>query len=149
MCDRRERGTTAATLGHDPLADNYRTVSRTVHGGNRKAREEFARIVNSAPDGKDEGTRVNVRFLTDRCSEHLERLGRSPQTMSCASDVASVGNDGLPIADREVGPAQKDDRAVHLQGVMPAEGGNDGSLMRLRPVPIQVSPKRPTAEGRS
>jgi hypothetical protein len=57
-------------LGRDPLTGNYRTVSRTVHGGKRKAREEIARIVNSAANGRFQGTRANVRFLTDRWLEH-------------------------------------------------------------------------------
>jgi hypothetical protein len=64
-------------LGRDPLTGNYRTVSRTVHGGKRKAREETALIVSAAANGKYQGTRANVRFLTDRWLEHLERLGPS------------------------------------------------------------------------
>jgi hypothetical protein len=39
-------------LGRDPLTGRYRTVSRTVHGGKRKAQEEIAPIVSPAANGK-------------------------------------------------------------------------------------------------
>lgn len=68
-------------LGRDPLTGGYRSVSRTVHGGKRKAQAEIARIVSTAANGKYQGTRANVRFLTERWLEHLERLGRSPKTL--------------------------------------------------------------------
>ena len=63
------------------LTGGYRTVSRTVHGGKRKAREAIARIVNSAANGKYRSTGTDVLLLTDRWLEHLERLGRSPKTI--------------------------------------------------------------------
>jgi integrase len=68
-------------LGRDPLTGNYRQVSRTVHGGKRKAQEETARIVVAAADGRHRGTKATVGFLLDRWLEHLERLGRSPKTL--------------------------------------------------------------------
>ena len=68
-------------LGRDPLTGRYRTVSRTIHGGKRKAQEEIARIVSSAANGKFQGTRSNVRHLTAHWLGHLERLGRSPRTL--------------------------------------------------------------------
>jgi hypothetical protein len=68
-------------------------VSGTVHGGKRKAREEIARIVNSAANGKYQGTRANVRFLNDRWLEHLERLGRSPKTIEGYRSLIKNGID--------------------------------------------------------
>ncbi|HXX90163.1 MAG TPA: site-specific integrase [Acidimicrobiales bacterium] len=68
-------------LGRDPLTGNYRQVSRTVHGGKRKAHEEMARIVASAAEGRHKGTKATVGFLLDRWLKHLETLGRSPKTL--------------------------------------------------------------------
>ncbi len=37
------------------------------------------RSPGSAANGKFQGTRANVRYLTEHWLEHLERLGRSPR----------------------------------------------------------------------
>src|ERR1700722_20647981 len=89
MRDRPECGGSEWSLG----TGNYRTVSRTVHGGKRKAREEIARIVNASANGKYQGTRANVRFRTDRWLEHLERLGRSPKTIEGYRSLIKNGID--------------------------------------------------------
>ena len=61
-------------LGRDPHTGSYRTVSRTVHGGKRKARE-IARIVYAVANGKFQGTRANVRHLAEAAQvEHQIRL---------------------------------------------------------------------------
>ena len=80
-------------LGRDPLTGSYRTVSRIVHGGKRKAQEEIARIVSSAANGKFQGTRANVRYLTEHWLEHLERLGRSPKTLEGYRSLIKNGID--------------------------------------------------------
>jgi integrase len=80
-------------LGRDPLTGSYRSVSRTIHGGKRKAQEEIARIVSSAANGKFQGTRANVRYLTEHWLEHLERLGRSPKTLEGYRSLIKNGID--------------------------------------------------------
>ena len=80
-------------LGRDPLTGRYRSVSRTVHGGKRKAEEEIARIVSSAASGKFQGTRANVRYLTEQWLEHLERLARSPKTLEGYRSLIKNGID--------------------------------------------------------
>jgi hypothetical protein len=61
-------------LGRDPLTGRYRSVSRTVHGGKRKAQEEIARIVSSAANGKFSGHQ-SERAVSERALlAHLERL---------------------------------------------------------------------------
>ncbi len=52
-------------LGRDPLTGRYRSVSRTVHGGKRKAQEEISRIVSSAANGA----------ALDRSSSGLSGIG--------------------------------------------------------------------------
>jgi hypothetical protein len=76
-------------LGRDPLTGRYRSVSRTVHGGKRKAREE----INSAANGRFQGTRANVRYLFEHWLEHLERLGRSPKTLEGYRSLIKNGID--------------------------------------------------------
>ncbi|HVC71707.1 MAG TPA: site-specific integrase [Acidimicrobiales bacterium] len=80
-------------LGRDPLTGRYRSVSRTVHGGKRKAQEEIARIVSSAANGKFQGTRANVRYLNEHWLEHLERLSRSPKTLEGYRSLIKNGID--------------------------------------------------------
>ena len=52
-------------LGSVPLTGNRRSVSRTIHGGKRKAREEIVRIVSSAANAKHQGARANVHYPTE------------------------------------------------------------------------------------
>jgi integrase len=80
-------------LGRDPLTGSYRSVSRTIHGGKRKAREEIARIVNEASNGKFQGTKANLRQLTEQWLEYLERLGRSPKTLEGYRSLIKNGID--------------------------------------------------------
>lgn len=78
-------------LGRDPLTGRYRQISRTVHGGKRKAQEEIARIVSSVADGRHRGTKATVSFLMERWLEHLERLGRSPKTLEGYRSLVTRG----------------------------------------------------------
>ena len=65
-------------LGRDPLTGDYRQVSRTVHGGKRKAQAEIARIVAAASDGRHRDTKA-TGGSSSTAGSSTSRPGALPQ----------------------------------------------------------------------
>lgn len=71
-----------AYAGKDPENKNRpRQVSRTVHGGRRKAEDALRQLNTDIAAGKVVTTRGTVAALLDRYLRHLEEVGRSPMTL--------------------------------------------------------------------